>query len=152
MKLFNDNELKVYKKWGWLMILVIVILLFVSCNKDDDSTNFTISITNSTFTTTGINNCTVTIGTGTILLVETPYEASDEQTIEQLLVKTTVSNGETEDNVVTTFQDDGSAIVIANCFHFGSQDWVEFEIRLESNQGAVSNASTIRIDRPTGAE
>jgi len=134
---------------------IAVLLLFtviLGCKKDDEGTSFFVTTSNSNFTITAINNCDTSSGTGTILRVNTPYQLSDGQSIEKLLIRTTVSNGDSEENIVGTFQDDGSKTTFANCFRFGSQDWVEFQIRLESSEGVISNASTIRIDKPNGAE
>jgi len=152
MKIFKKDELKVYKKLWWFMLLIIAVLITVSCSKDDEGTSFFVTTSNSNFTITSINNCSTSSGPGTILRVHTPYQLSDSQTIEKLLIRTMVSNGETEENSVTTFQDDGSKTTFANCFRFGSQAWVEFQIRLESSEGVISNTSTIRIDKPNGAE
>lgn len=152
MKLFKEDEIKVYKKFWWFMLVIIAALLVLSCAKDDEGSSFLVTISDSNFTITSINNCSTSSGAGTILRVNTPYQLSEGQTIERLLIRTMVSNGETEENTVTTFQDDGSKTTFANCFRFGSQTWVEFQIRLESSEGVVSNTSTIRINRPNGAE
>lgn len=152
MKLFRKDEFKVYKKLWWLMLLIMAALIAISCSKDDEGSNLFVTVSNSTFTVTSINNCSTSSGAGTILRVNTPYQLSDGQSIEKLLIRTTVSNGESEENMVATFQDDGSKTTFANCFRFGSQAWVEFQIRLESSEGVVSNTSTIRINKPNGAE
>jgi len=152
MKIFKKDELKVYKKLWWLMLLIIAVLITISCSKDDEGTNLFVTTSNSSFTITAINNCTTSSGAGTILRVKTPYQLSDGHSIEKLLIRTMVSNGESEENTVATFQDDGSTTTFANCFRFGSQDWVEFQIRLESSEGVISNTSTLRINKPNGAE
>ena len=111
---------------------IFITLLLLGCSKDDDGGGSSSSLKASatSFTLDGVNNCDTSLGTGTLLFFETPYTASESLNVNRLLVNTKVSNGETEESSTTTFQDNGSAINWVVCFTYGTQDWVEYEVRL----------------------
>ena len=136
-----------------LMVALMVLGVLTSCSKDDDGdgSSSSISATASSFSIDGINNCSTSIGAGTRLLFDTPYTTSQGLTVERMLIKTTVSNGESKDDVNTNFTDTDSSIVWSSCFTYGSQDWVEYEVRLEASDGSVSNVSKVRVNKPSGA-
>ncbi|SHG78292.1 hypothetical protein [Flagellimonas flava] len=127
------------------------ILLFANCSKDDEGTKLSITANTQTFEVNGINNCNTSSGTGSTFVMTIPYTASEEVSIDRLQITTKVSDGGSESKTNTQFTDNGSTIVWASCFRFGSQDWVEYEVRLEGG-GSSSNAATIRIDKPNGAD
>ena len=62
----------------------------------------------------------------------------------KLQIKPTVSDGGSDVAVNTTFTDENGIIGWAICFRFGSQDWVEFEVVLEAEDGSKSNASKVK--------
>ena len=123
-----------------------------SCSSDDDASSGSIQAQQQTATIGDLNNCNTSIGTGTIIELTIPYTASAGVTIEQLQINTQVSDGGSDSGVNTLFTDDGSEIGWVSCFRFGDQSWVEYEVRLESIDGVLSNPTTVRIDRPNGAE
>lgn len=135
-----------------LSILTFALLLFVNCSKDDEGSNATIMASAQTFEINGVNNCNTSSGSGSTFVMTIPYTSSDGVSIEKLQVTTKVSDGDSESNTNTLFTDNGSSIVWASCFRFGTQSWVEYEVRLEGNGGSFSNATTVRINKPTGAE
>lgn len=154
MNATNRNNRFIVTKFIQKLIFAVLFLgVLAACNKDDDSPDLFINATTSNLTVNdGINDCNTSLGDGTTLRIEIRYTASPELSIDRLKVKTRVSNGESEEATTNSFNDDESKIIAFNCFHFGSQDWVEFEVRLESNAGVTSNPTTVRINKPNGAE
>ena len=136
---------------GGLPALVFIFLfIVVGCKKDDNAGLF-INAEPQTFTVNGINNCNTSSGKGSTFVLDIPYTASPGLVIQQLKIKTRVSDGGSDEAVNTMFSDNGSTISWASCFRFGSQSWAEYEVQLESSGGVRSNPTTVRIDRPNGA-
>ena len=132
-------------------ILLIVCLAF-SCGDDDDGTSGSIQADQSTVLIGDLNNCSVSSGTGTIFQFTIPYTATAGITIEQLRITTRVSNGDSINATNTMITDNGSEIGWATCFRYGTTNWVEYDVQLEGDDGSLSNVTTIRVERPTGAE
>jgi hypothetical protein len=130
---------------------IMLLLLVIGCSKDDDGPDFSISAETQTYTVNGINNCYTPKGAGTAFVFEIPYSSETNSAINKLQIKTTVSDGGSEEKVNTTFSDENGIIGWATCFLFGSQDWVEFEVALEAEDGSKSNPSKVRVNKPSGA-
>nr|WP_299486887.1 hypothetical protein [uncultured Allomuricauda sp.] len=132
--------------------LFYIALLFVgiSCSSDDES-NLSITANAQSFQLNGVNNCDLSGGTGSTFVMTIPYTSSDGVDIQKLQIKTKVSDGGSESKTNTQFTDNGTSIVWATCFRFGSQTWVEFEVTLEGSGNSSSNITTVRIDKPAGA-
>lgn len=139
-----------FKVLGTLLVVLLSVAI-QGCSKDNEGSGSTINAQAQTFTGNGINNCSTSIGSGSTFLFNIPYTTTDGVVIDKLLIKTTVSNGESDDNVTTVFTDSGSVITWANCFRFGSQDWGDFEVRLQSTDGTTSNPTRVRVNKPAGA-
>lgn len=134
-----------------LMAVTLFLLALVACSKDDGP-NETISAQTQTFTINGVNNCDLSSGKGSSFVLTIPYTISDGAIISKLLIKTKVSDGSSEpEKTNTQFTDNGSTVTWASCFRFGSQTWVEYEVRLETANGTKSNASKVRVNKPSGA-
>lgn len=137
-----------------IQILITAALfgfVLAGCSKDDDGGDGPIKAQKTTVTIDGVNNCSTSLGDGTILSLVTPYVVTDGLVITKIRLKATVSNGESEESTTTNFTDTGSTIELEGCFTFGSQQWVEYELRLEVTGGLLSNPSTIRVNKPIGA-
>ncbi len=132
--------------------LIGILLFIVGCSKDDDGSGSSINASSQTFELNGINNCSTSLGTGSTFVMTIPYSSSNGISIQRLQINTKVSDGGSESSTNTQFTDNGSSIVWASCFTFGSQNWVEYEVRLEGSNGATSNPSTVRINKPSGAD
>ena len=133
-------------------MIVLLGVAIIGCSSDDDpNINGSINAQAQTFTVNGINNCNTSIGDGSTLVFEIPYTTSDGINITKLLIKSTVSDGGTQDAVNTQFSNTNNVIGWVSCFTFGSQDWVEYGVRLEASDGSISNTSTVRVNKPNGA-
>lgn len=130
--------------------IVLFTLFLLSCSKDDGPET-TIMANSQTFSLNGINNCNTSLGSGSSFVMDIPYTILDGAVISKLRIKTTVSDGGSEEKLNTQFSDKNSTITWATCFRFGGQDWVEFDVQLESNKGGISNVSKVRINKPDGA-
>lgn len=148
----NENSKRIifYKACRYLAVIFFLVA-FIACSNDDEGAKSSISAKAQTFTVNGINNCSTSSGDGSTLVMKIPYTVSNGSIISKLRIKSTVSDGESEDKINTQFTNENSTITWATCFRFGGQDWVEYEVQLESNDGAKSNKSKVRIDRPNGA-
>jgi len=151
MKTLKLNRKSIASKTMQRMLTAtLFLIMLVSCS-NDDGVDSLIRAEKTTVTIDGVNNCSTSIGDGTVLSLVTPYTAPDGLTITKMRIKARVSNGDSEESVNTNFTDTGSTIVWVGCFTFGSQEWVEYEVRLETADGSLSNPSTIRINKPNGA-
>ncbi len=143
-----DSKIKTMER----VAVVLFLMLAVGCSKDDDGgSGVLITVQASTFEIGAINDCTTSLGDGTRLSFETPYTTDPGVKISKMQVKTTVSDGDTKDQVNTNFTDTGTHIKWALCFTYGPQAWVEYEVRLEASDGSVSNISKVRVAKPSGA-
>ncbi|MEK6152737.1 hypothetical protein WIW50_05735 [Flavobacteriaceae bacterium 3-367] len=150
MKAINRN--RVLTTIQRLKASLLLVLVLVACSKSDEGeAAASINVQASTFLVENVNTCSTSLGAGTVLSFKTPYSTSQNLTIQKMLIKTTVSNGESKDATNTKFTDTGENIEWVSCFTFGSQDWVEYEVRLESTDGSVSNVSKVRVNKPSGA-
>ena len=131
-------------------IMVLLLAIVIGCSKDDDP-NFSISAETQTYTVNGINNCYTPKGAGTAFVFEIPYSSETNSAINKLQIKTTVSDGDSDVDVITTFTDEDGIIGWYVCFRFGSQDWAEFEVVLETEDGSKSNPTKVRVNKPSGA-
>lgn len=154
MKLTKQNEKRIASFLIQKVAVIILLFMFLtSCSNDDDSgPSSTISAQTQTFALNGTNNCDTSSGTGSTFVFTIPYTSSAGLTIEKLLIKTKVSDGgESPERVNTQITDNGTTITWVVCFRFGSQDWVEYEVRLEASDGTRSNSVTTRVNKPNGA-
>lgn len=135
-----------------ILIWTVTLLLFISCSKDDEGSSTSITASAQTFQLNGINNCNTSSGSGSTFVMTIPYTSSDGVTIEKLQINTKVSDGDSDSDTNTQFTDTGTSIVWAICFRFGPQSWVEYEVKLEGSGGSSSNATTVRINKPNGAD
>ena len=152
-KLTTQRRSSILNNTLTMFILLIIGLAMISgCSSDDnDGPSSTITAQAQTFTVNGINNCNTSIGPGSTLVFTIPYTSTSGLSIEKLRIKTTVSNGESEEGVNNQITDNNSEVTWVSCFHFGLQDWVEYEVRLESSDGTLSNAVKTRVNKPNGA-
>ncbi len=128
-----------------------MLLLNLNCSKNDDEPNTSIEAKTQTFTLNGVNNCSTSSGDGSTFVMKIPYSATTETAISRLRIKTVVSDGGGDESVNTKFTDENNTIIWATCFRFGSQDWVEYEVVLEADDGLKSNPSKVRVNKPNGA-
>ncbi|MCL6266778.1 hypothetical protein [Flagellimonas myxillae] len=135
-----------------ILIYTGMLLFLLGCSKDDDGSGSTITASTQTFELNGVNNCNTSSGSGSTFVMTIPYTSSEGVSIERLQITTKVSGGDTESKTNTQFTDNGNSIVWASCFRFGSQAWVEYEVRLEGSGGSSSNPTTVRITKPNGAD
>jgi hypothetical protein len=136
----------------WSIPCLLLVLFTFGCASKGDGEARLISAGTQTFSVNGINNCNTNSGKGSTFVYTIPYTVPAGVTVDRLRIKSTVSNGESREAVNRVFTDDGSTIGWADCFRFGSQDWVEHDVRLESTSGAVSNQTKVRVNRPSGAQ
>ncbi|RMA58974.1 hypothetical protein [Ulvibacter antarcticus] len=135
-----------------IMTMLLIVSALGSCKKSDDSPSEFVNALSATYNfTNGLNNCTNPNGTGSVLFLKVNYEVSDGLEIKKVLTHIELSGGESDDFEDLTFDDDGNQIERADCFRFGNNTWVDYEIRLESINGIISNPRTVRVDKPTGA-
>jgi hypothetical protein len=145
----NSIDMKTTKK---IMTMFLLLILLIGCKKSDDSPSEFVNALSAAYDfTMGLNNCTNPNGTGSVLFLRVNYEVSDGLEIKKVHTHIQLSGGESEEFEDLTFDDDGIQIERADCFRFGSNTWVDYEIRLETTNGIVSNARTVRVNKPTGA-
>lgn len=151
MKTIKKKKLE-KRRLAKISTILLFVLVILSCSKDDNGGSSTsISAKTQTFAVDGMNNCSTSSGNGSTLLFDISYTSSTASMIKQLQIKTTVSDGGSDNKVNTTFTDKNSTISWATCFRFGSQDWVEFEVVLETQDGSKSDPSKVRVNKPSGA-
>lgn len=134
-----------------MMVIIATLMLNVYCSKSDDGSNISIEAKTQTFSLNGINNCNTPSGNGSTFVMKIPYSTATGTTISKLHIKTVVSDGDNKTSVNTLFTDENNTITWVSCFRFGSQDWVEFEVVLEAEDGSKSNPSKVKINKPNEA-
>jgi len=134
--------------------VLFVMILLVGCSKDDNGEQMSpIMAKSQTYEFDAVNDCSTSIGDGTAFYMKIPYTAPAGVTIEKVIGTRKVSNGDTEDfetpsNLIT---DKDNIITWATCFTFGSQTWVEYDVRLKASDGNTSNAVKVKVNKPSGA-
>lgn len=136
-----------------MMTVMLLVFVLIGCKKSDDNSSEFVNALSASFDfTQGLNNCNNPNGTGSVVFLKVNYEVSDGLEIKKVLTHIELSGGETDDFEDLTFDDDGIQIERADCFRFASNTWVDYEMRLETVNGLVSNPKTVRINKPTGAQ
>lgn len=134
---------------GWNVLLLIIAIF--GCSKDDPKPAVFIKTDDTQVTFNNINTCHMGGGVYyTEFFFIIPYETSSGVEIEKILYSVTPSATPVE-NEKTTFADDGSEIYFSLCFKFWNASNFDFTSSLVSKDGVKSKASTVTIDRPTGA-
>ena len=147
----KTKKIKINKSFSILTILLLVFFS-IGCSKNsDDEMASPIQLKTQTFEIIGINDCNTSLGKGSTIFLYIPYTAPAGTSLKKLHRKSKVSNGESNEDVTTVFVDENNIIEWATCFRFGSQTWVEFEIKMEAEDGTLSNPSTVRINKPSEA-
>jgi hypothetical protein len=150
MESFKKSKIRIGKVLSISVIMILMVAL-MGCSKSDDDTSASIIAMEQTFTVNGINNCNTSSGQGSTLVFDIPYTTSNSSKINKLQIKTTVSDGGSDNAINTQFTDKNGTISWATCFRYGSQDWVEFEVILEAQDGSKSNPSKVKVNKPSGA-
>ena len=144
MRTINNRIKKAFS----ILITLILVAAIMGCSKSDDGgSDVPVKAGKLSVTIDGVNNC----NGGTILDFKLPYTLSQKIEIKRLNIKTKLSNGSSDDFIDATFNDTGSTITFSQCTVFGTVSWVDYEVRLESDNGALSNSSKIRVNKPNGA-
>lgn len=137
-----------------VLIIVFSTILILGCDKDDDMRP--LSANSGGFTFDSLNTCDIgsganaTVFTFQIELESVPMQELDLDGVEFDLEW---SDGDTSEDI---FEDDiiisGSTVEYDWCFRFGSTDWFEVKpVIVDSDRNPLSNAVTIRVNKPAGA-
>lgn len=143
----NRNRLYGKCKLLCISLLLMAMAFIAGCSKDNDGTDSPIKAGKLSVNIEGVNNC----NGGTILAFSLPYTASEDLTIKQLNIKTSLSNGSSDNFADATFTDSGSTIGFSQCTVFGTISWVDYEVQLQSVDGTLSNFAKVRVNKPSGA-
>ncbi len=127
--------------------------VLISCSKKSDKVDPFITTQPATITSIALNGCTLSSGnTGTRFYYSILYKVSPGVVIDKVEYTSEYSNGSkfTSEYAVT----DGTSGTISRsiCIRFASATWGDFNFTLVSSTGLKSNPSSIRIDKPAGAQ
>ena len=125
------------------------ILLMLACSKDDDGPRIILG----QLRVENPELCSSSTGFGGAYDIIIPYSGTQDDTLKDILFNATYEDGYVDEGVQKKFQgfkmqdDQGELRWGGVCLNFGPYEWLDFEIRVETMDGRISNASSIRLDR-----
>jgi len=128
------------------LTVILFSALLMSCGDD------AITATSSSFTFDELNTCDIGSGSmATRFNFTVGYDASSDIKVSKVLFVINWSSGDTDSGETTNFTDSGGEILYSWCYRYGSEEWVEIVHTLETEDGMVSNSSSVQINKPDGA-
>ncbi len=135
------------------ILLIILSLLMLNCSDDDGTVEEFLSVLPSLVSFNAINTCD--IGDPCCLATEFDfrigYEANGDTELNNIQVSILWSDGDTDTFETDDFNDFGTEVVYDWCYRFGESAWVEVTHVLVGRTGARSPASSVRVEKPDGA-
>lgn len=134
---------------SWLAICLTIIL--ISCS--DDEPDILVTTQSTTVSFGDLNTCDINDGGKFATLFEftIPYQASSGIEVEKITTEWQWSTGNSGTNEETNFSNTGTSVVYDWCWRFGEDDWVDLTARIVTKQGVTSSPSTLRLNKPAGA-
>ncbi|MGB5819683.1 MAG: BspA family leucine-rich repeat surface protein [Saonia sp.] len=141
------------QEWGLLylknvMALLLLLSIMACSNEDNDAPQITLGQLTSVYEGT----CNHSSGiTGADYEISIPYSGTDNNGLSRMFITVTPEGGPTNE-ANSNFNDfdltDGSGTLTWNgCLLYLDADWIDFEVRIETTDGAVSSSSSIRLNR-----
>ena len=136
-----------------VLFLFVFCIAACSCSKKNDEPVPPIAAEPASITSTGsINGCVTSIGSGSMFYFVIPYKAPAGTVIDKFQYTIKASDGTKKDHQFNTTDGTDSFLNAGSCVRFGpGVTWVELTFILNSTNGLKSNPSTLRINRPAGA-
>ncbi|MEM8765007.1 MAG: hypothetical protein AAGD88_14410 [Bacteroidota bacterium] len=136
---------------NFLRHVISILLLFtaMACSDDEDNAP---QITLGQLSSQYEGTCDHSSGmTGADYAVQIPYSGTENDSLSRLLITVTVEGGpsnESNSNFNDFALNDGSGTLTWNsCILFLDAEWIDLEFRMETSDGAVSSAASIRLNR-----
>lgn len=128
---------------------ILLMFLAIACSDDEDSAP---EITLGQLSSEYEGPCNHGSGfTGADYAISIPYSGTENDNLRSILYTITVEGGptqETQSNFNDFELNDGSGTLTWNsCILFLDADWIDLEIRIETTDGVVSSAASIRLNR-----
>jgi hypothetical protein len=136
---------------GWTIILLISVSL--SCSKDDDP-KVDIETQPAEVSFVDVNTCQSPFGGSlhTNFFFTIPYKtASPDVKIQKIHYSVSVAGKAVGEKDDYTFNDTGTEIIFSICIRFAGAPEIDVTSTLISTDGRQSNSSTVKIDKPAGA-
>ncbi|MEM6895411.1 MAG: hypothetical protein AAF554_17070 [Bacteroidota bacterium] len=136
---------------NFLRHVISILLLFtaMACSDDEDNAP---QITLGQLSSQYEGTCDHSSGmTGADYAVQIPYSGTENDSLSRLLITVTVEGGpsnESNSNFNDFALNDSSGTLTWNsCILFLDAEWIDLEFRMETSDGAVSSAASIRLNR-----
>ncbi|MEO0507257.1 MAG: hypothetical protein AAF090_13975 [Bacteroidota bacterium] len=130
-------------------LTLLLLFTILACSDDeDDAPQITLGQLSSQYEGTCDHSSGVT---GADYAVQIPYNGTENDSLARLLITVAVEGGPTDESI-SNFNDfdlnDGSGTLTWNsCILFLDAEWIDLEFRMETLDGAVSSAASIRLNR-----
>jgi len=128
---------------------VTILLCTIACSNDEDDTP---QIVLGQLTSIYEGTCNHSSDmTGADYEISIPYSGAENDLLDRLLITLTLE-GEPPIDSNVNFNDleltNGSGTLTWNgCLLFLEANWIDFEVRIETTDGAISSSSSIRLNR-----
>lgn len=131
------------------IVSVLLLFLVIACSDDgDDAPEITLGQLSSEYEGT----CNHSSGlTGADYAISIPYSGTENDSLARLLITVTVEGGPTDESNSNfndfDLNDDSGSLTYNGCLLFLDADWIDLEFRIETTDGAISSAASIRLNR-----
>ncbi|MEL6974359.1 MAG: hypothetical protein AAGL29_03085 [Bacteroidota bacterium] len=89
--------------------------------------------------------------TGADYAVQIPYSGTENDSLSRLLITVTVEGGPSDESNSNfndfDLNDGGGTLTWNSCILFLDAEWIDLEFRMETSDGAISSAASIRLNR-----
>ncbi len=129
---------------------LLFILFSIGCSNDDEDRP---SIVLGELRVEDPNFCAHSSGTGGRYDIIIPYSGTQNDVLKHILYEGTLDDGKTDSGALDQFEgfelEDGDGELNWGniCLGFADSAWLDFEIRIETTEGKISSASSIRLNR-----
>ena len=147
------------KNWGFVfnaiqkcMVATLFVMVLANCSNDDTESADSITIKAATASFEAVNTCALASGSnGTGFQFTIPYTKTGKKEISFVTVNLEWPTAQSSSSVESNFTDNGTSLTYNRCYRFADQDWVEITHYLVLEEGNGSNPTTLRVNRPAGA-
>lgn len=132
------------------VITVLLVLLIIACSDDAEDVP---SIVLGALRVENPSFCAHSSGTGGNYDIIIPYSGTQDDVLRNILFEGTLDDGTSSNGVRNQFEgfelEDGNGEINWGdvCLGFADSAWLDFEVRIETTDGAISSVASIRLDR-----
>lgn len=132
------------------IMVILFLFLVMACSDDEEDAP---SIVLGALRVENPNFCTHSSGTGGRYDIIIPYSGTQDDVLRNILFEGTLDDGTSSTGVRNQFEgfqlEDGNGELNWGdvCLGFADSAWLDFEVRIETTDGTISSAASIRFNR-----